>query len=110
MDHSPTEPEDDPQEPEKPRFLLPDGCKDLVDALRLQGKQAAPYLLPSGAMVIPDPVIVRDLAAALRVKPFELIGSLMELNVFVSINSSIRFATAAAVCARYGVVAQKAAW
>jgi hypothetical protein len=110
MDHSPTEPEDDPQEPEKPRFLLPDGCKDLVDALRLQEKQAAPYMLPSGAIVIPDPVIVRELAWVLRVKPFELIGALMELNVFASINSSIPFATAAAVCARYGIVAQRVAW
>jgi hypothetical protein len=108
MDHSPTDPEDDPEEPEKPRFLLPDGCKDLVDALRLQEKQSVPYLLPCGAIVISDAVTVRDLASVLCVKPFELIGSLMDLNVFASINSSIRFATAAAVCARYGVVAQKA--
>ncbi len=35
------EPEDPLEpEPEKPRFLLPDGCKDLIDALRLQEEEA----------------------------------------------------------------------
>jgi hypothetical protein len=72
-------------------------------------EKPAPHLLPSGAIVIPDPVIVRELASVLRVKPFELISSLMELNVFASIHSAIPFETAASVCAHYGIVAQRVA-
>lgn len=56
---------------------------------------------------IPDPVIVRVLAEKLRVKPFKLIPELMVLNVFVTKDHKIDFTIASAVCARYGVVAQK---
>ncbi|MEP6667991.1 MAG: hypothetical protein ABJF10_02495 [Chthoniobacter sp.] len=102
MEDNPAPPEDDPQpEPEKPRFLLPDGCKDLIDVLRQREKQP-----PS--VTIPDPITVRELAATLHLKPFQLIGSLMELNVFATINAPLQFGVAAKLCARYGVVAVKA--
>jgi len=36
-----TPPEDTPDpDSEKPRFLLPEGCKDLIDALRVQQQKA----------------------------------------------------------------------
>ncbi len=121
----PAEPEDDPQpEPEKPRFLLPEGCKDLIDVLRLELEDAAtPWQSPPAAVsssataskerpkmvVLPDPVSVRDLAMALRLKPFQVIGFLLEFNVFATINGSIKFPIARIVCARYGVLAKRAA-
>jgi hypothetical protein len=104
MDQPPAEPADDPPDPEKPRFLLPDGCKDLIDALHLRD---APHLPPSSPIVIPDPVTILELASLLRVKPFELLSSLMELNIFASIHGSIPFETAASVSAHYGLVAQR---
>ena len=55
---------DDPLQPEseKPRYLLPDGCSDLIDALK-------PDLSPlqQDRVILPDPVGIRDLGV--RVKP-----------------------------------------
>jgi hypothetical protein len=116
--------EDTPQpEPEKPRFLLPDGCKDLIDALRLQQQSAeaelsevdistradaTPQPLPA-SVALPDPVIVRDLASALHLKPFQVVGSLMQFNVFASLNTALDFNTASTLCSHYGVAATKVA-
>ena len=114
--------EDMPQpEPEKPRFLLPDGCKDLIDALRLQrqidGAESSqdgpsstqlPQLLPT-SVALPDPVVVRDLASALHLKPYQVIGSLMQFNVFASFNTELDFDTASKLCSYYGVAATKVA-
>ncbi len=123
---------------------MPEGCKDLIEALRWRAKQppkppvppakAPPDtvdsgpppglgILPAGIVglaagspkdlpkivTLSDPVTVRELATALHLKPFHVIGSLMELNVFASLNSPLQFGLAAASCARYGVVAYKAA-
>ncbi len=56
---------------------------------------------------IKPPIIVRDLAAALNVKPFQLIGDLMELNIFASINQPIEPDVAAKVCVKHGFVFEK---
>ena len=117
--------EDTPQQgPEKPRFLLPDGCKDLIDALRLQQQQSAgaelsqhdnstppdsaPQPFPA-SVALPDPVIVRDLASVLHLKPFQVVGSLMLLNVLATLNTALDFNTASALCSHYGVSATKVA-
>jgi hypothetical protein len=108
------------QEPEKPRFQLPDGCKELIDELRLQQQTAeaessqgssssspdSPQPLPT-SVALPDPVAVRDLASALHLKPFEVIGLLMQFNVFSSLNTQLDFDTASALCTHYGVAATK---
>src|SRR5206468_999125 len=108
-------------EPEKPRYLLPDGCKDLIDALRLQQQEADEELsepslgslagdetLPA-VVALPDHVIVRDLALALHLKPFEVVASLMQLNVFALLNTTLEFDTACKLCSLYGVIATKIA-
>lgn len=125
IENDPADPEDDPQpEPEKPRFLLPDGCKDLIDVLRLQLKrqvgawpsQPAAVSSPGSSakvrppmVILPDPVTVRDLATALHLKPFQVIGFLLDFNIFSTINGSIKFSIARIVCARYGVLAKRSA-
>jgi hypothetical protein len=67
--------------------LLPEGCKDLVDVLRLEQEQIAAEQDPSDELSpeavappqfpttvsITDPVTVRDLAVALHVKPYFVI-------------------------------------
>ncbi len=116
--------EDTPhQEHEKPRFLLlPDGCKDLIDALRLQQKQGEaseladpdvslsaaepPQELPS-SVTLPDPVSIRDLASALHLKPYKVVCSLIRLKIFASLNAKLDFNTASTVCSHYGVAATK---
>ncbi len=56
---------------------------------------------------IPDPVIVRDLVEKLHVPAHSVIAALMEHNYFASLTAEIDFATAAAVCSRYGCVARQ---
>ena len=56
---------------------------------------------------IPDPVVVRDLVEKLNVPAHDVIAALMEHNYFASLTAEIDFATAAAVCSRYGFVARQ---
>ncbi len=64
--------------------------------------------MPS-SIELPDMITVRDLALMLRLKPFEVISSLIRLKVFASADVKIDFEKAAAVCSHYGVVATRAA-
>jgi hypothetical protein len=112
MDEPGTSPE------EKPRFLLPDGCKDLIDALRLEREDnhevAAETSVPltfetkvPTAVWIREPITVRDLATALAIPPHRVVAALMTLNVFASLTTEIDFTQAAGVCWHYGVIAHK---
>ena len=115
--------EDTPQfAPEKPRFLLPDGCKDLIDALRLQQRQAEerrgpaasvalqhsdpPEKLPASVTLL-DPVTVGNLASVLHISPYRLIHALMEANIFASLVTELDFKSASVLCSRARVVAQR---
>src|SRR5882724_5026293 len=53
-------------------------------------------------IVIKPPIIVRELAVALKQKPFIIIGDLMRLGVFASVNQSIDESIAQKICAKYG--------
>lgn len=53
------------------------------------------------------PIIVKDLAAALGMKTFQVIADLMELNIFASINQSVEPEVAAKVCEKHGFVFEK---
>jgi len=48
------------------------------------------------------PVIVRDFATALGLKPFKLISELMEMGIFASMNQSIEEAVAVQIAERHG--------
>jgi translation initiation factor IF-2 len=49
------------------------------------------------------PVVVRELADALKRKPFQLIADLMEMGVFANVNQTIDEAIATRLCAKHGV-------
>jgi translation initiation factor IF-2 len=53
------------------------------------------------------PFTVKDLATAMGIKPFQLIGDLMEMNIFASINQSIEPEVAAKACTKHGFVFEK---
>ncbi|MCX7712140.1 MAG: translation initiation factor IF-2 [Chthoniobacterales bacterium] len=53
------------------------------------------------------PIIVKDLAAALGLKGYQVIHDLMELNVFASINQSIEPEIAAQVCQKHGFIFER---
>ena len=50
------------------------------------------------------PIIVRDLADALQLKPFQIIHDLMELGIFAAINHKIEPDVTAKICAKHGFV------
>ncbi len=53
------------------------------------------------------PIIVKDLAAALGLKSFQLIHDLMEMNIFASINQNIEPEVAVKICLKHGFVFEK---
>ncbi|EEF61285.1 translation initiation factor IF-2 [Pedosphaera parvula] len=71
-------------------------------------KPAAPsgprFVTPDNAQVISvkPPIVVRELAEQLKLKPFKLIADLMELGVFANVNQAIDESVAQRICAKYG--------
>jgi translation initiation factor IF-2 len=51
---------------------------------------------------IKPPIIVRDLAQHIGLKPFQLIHDLMDMNIFAAINHTIEPDVAAAICKKHG--------
>ena len=51
---------------------------------------------------IKPPIIVRDLAQQIGLKPFQLIHDLMDMNIFAAINHTIEPDVAAAICKKHG--------
>ena len=69
------------------------------------GKPAEPkFVAPTTGDIITlkPPIIVRDLAEQLKIKPFKLIADLMEVGVFANVNQSIDEQVALRICAKYG--------
>ena len=56
---------------------------------------------------IKPPIIVKELAAQLGLKPFQLISELMDLNIFAAINMTIDPEVASNVCKKHGFVFEK---
>ena len=69
-----------------------------------QKPEASKPQLPADAqvIVIKPPIMVRELADQLKQKPFVIIGDLMKLGVFATVNQAIDEATAQKVCAAHG--------
>ena len=49
-----------------------------------------------------SPVIVRDFATALGLKPFKIISELMEMGIFASMNQTIEDRLATLIAAKHG--------
>ncbi len=56
---------------------------------------------------IKPPVIVKELASQLGLKPFQLISELMEMNIFAAINHTIDPEVASVICKRHGYTFEK---
>jgi hypothetical protein len=57
---------------------------------------------PEKVIHIPDPVVVRDLAAALKLKPFKVVADLMRLRLFKTPDEHISFEIAEIVAQWHG--------
>jgi len=90
----------------QPFSRSPAGGRPGVPA-REPAKPAAPqpkFVAPATGevIVIKPPIVVRELAAQLKQKPFKIIADLMELGVFANVNQAIEEKIAQQLCAKYG--------
>ena len=74
------------------------------EAARPVAPQQPKFVAPETGEIITikPPIIVRDLANALKQKPFIIIGDLMKLGVFATVNQAIDEKIARQICAKYG--------
>jgi hypothetical protein len=100
----------------KRHYLLPKGCKDLIDVIRLEEAQKAqmpsfPEALnqppASGIIFVSNLTTVRELAALLGQKTFKIIADAMQLGVFATANQVIDFNTISRIARSYGIEARK---
>ena len=107
----------------KRSYLLPKGCKDLIDVLKLDHGHHLesnlppfwlPQVLPSvvqpvfkGELLVPEIISVKDFAAVLKCKPLTLIADLMGLGIFAQLNQLLDFATTSKVARKHGYTAKK---
>ena len=95
--NSPTPP---PVRPPNVPPVRPPMTAPVVNRPTATGSQVAPG--SKGAITVRPPIVVRDFAIALNLKPFQVIGNLMDLNKVVSVTSVIEEADARKVAERHG--------
>ena len=95
-------------------YLLPEGCKDLVDTLKPQIEQkqnvsSKPAQQPAiiGEIAVTEQMTVGEVAGSLKQKPFQIIADLMELGVFANVHQQIPFEIIVHVMRKYGFRAKK---
>ena len=92
-------------------YLLPPGCKDLIDKIHLAQVQSRrkPKFRPrqTPTVYLPLRMTVKELAIALDTKLPTVIKLLKGMKVFTSVNQKVPFYTAAKVAAMYGYQAKK---
>lgn len=80
------------------------GFQNRNEPARPAAPTAPRFVAPETGQLISlkPPIVVRELAEQLKLKPFKLIADLMELNVFANVNQSIDELVAQKICAKYG--------
>jgi translation initiation factor IF-2 len=73
-----------------------------VETAPVTASEPAPPTLDDKIIHIKPPIIVRDLAQQIGLKPFQLIHDLMDMNIFAAINHTIEPDVAAAICKKHG--------
>jgi translation initiation factor IF-2 len=86
--------------PSTPPPLVRPPVAPMVNRPAATGSNVAPG--SKGTVTVRPPIVVRDFAIALNLKPFQVIGNLMELNKVVSATSVIEEADARKVAERHG--------
>jgi hypothetical protein len=100
-------------------YLLPKGCKDLIDVIKLHampqpkvfikpGLPPVPKQLPpaKGALLVSQNMTVKQLAILLGQKPFEIIADAMELGIFANVNQTLSFEAISQIARKYGYTAK----
>ncbi len=102
-------------------YLLPGGCKDLIDAIKLQSQPQAKVFLKAahapatqlpaikGDLLVSEHSTAKELAGLLRQKPFKIIADAMQLGVFATVNQPLGFDTISQIARKYGYLAKRTA-
>jgi hypothetical protein len=115
-----------------PRQQAPDGCRDLSDVIGVDPQSASKMFLklpllhskprkgvyfkqPSaphaikGDLFVSDDTTVKELAALLGEKDFQIIADAMQLGIFATVNQSLGFKAISQIAEKYGYAAKKIA-
>ncbi len=100
------------EKPKKKRELAPEPEVEVAPPEPAEveaGAEAEPTMTEDGRKIIniKPPIVVKDLAAALGLRPFQVIKDLMEANIFATLNQTIEPSLAAQVCEKHNVVFEK---
>ena len=99
-------------------YLLPKGCKDLIDVINLQasydekaawpvGQPHGPSPAPKGDILLPDKMTLGEFAAIIGLKPFQIIADAMEMGVFANVKMYLGFEQMAHIARKYGYTARR---
>jgi translation initiation factor IF-2 len=93
---APPKPEPPPAPPAEPEAPAPVEATDTAPAAEPEVEQKIIHIKP--------PIIVKELAIQLGLKPHQLIAELMALNIFANINQTIEPDIATQICQKHGFV------
>src|SRR5678816_1692923 len=91
-------------------YLLPPGCKDLLDAIKHEeATRPEPVLYPpiTRKVTLPNVVAVRFLVEVSGQEPEVVTGLMNKLHIFVDVNRSVDFGSAQRVLRHFGVWAER---
>lgn len=97
----PAAPPKPPKPPAPPAAPMPAPASDAPEAAQVAEESAA---APGGLKTVhvKPPIVVRDFAGEIGLKPFKLISELMEMGIFASMNQSIEEPVAKQLAERHG--------
>jgi hypothetical protein len=110
-------------------YLLPKGCKDLIEVIGLRAhskillklpllhsnaqtgtsaKPASPAPAMKGDVFVSDQTTVKELAALLREEAFKIIADAVQLGIFATLNQPLGFKAISQIVQKYGYTAKRA--
>ncbi len=95
---APTTKVESPKEPQAPS-VIGDGTAEAAPA--------EPEVEPQKIIHIKPPIVVKELATQLGLKPHQVIAELMSFNIFANINQTIEPDIASKICESHGFVLEK---
>ena len=97
-----------PRPPEVPAVKPPSipepEAAPAASTVQAETPAAEPSTADSKVVHLKPPIIVRELAQQIGLKPFQVISDLMEMNIFAAINHTIEPDIAFAICKKHGYI------
>ncbi len=101
-------------------YLLPKGCKDLIDVINLQkseklafpwqaGQSSNQLPLITGEILVSEGTPVGEFAVLLGQKPFTIIADLMHLGIFATVTQLVDFEVMRKIARKYGYAVKRPA-